>query len=213
MLTGIVAFLVKGGVVMAPLLVCSVMALAVVLERAWFWWRASPASDAERVLSHAARAEWDAALRVGDGSRSPVARVLAAGIRHRHPAPALAMEAAAHEEQARFTRYLAVLDTIITLSPLLGLLGTVTGMILAFGVMSTSGIDQPHAITGGVAEALIATASGLAVAMAALVPYNYFTRRAERTLADIERQGSRLELVLQSVPVAGRKAPAAESAA
>ena len=102
MLTSIVAFLVKGGVVMAPLLVCSVMALAVVLERAWFWWRASPASDAERVLSHAARAEWDAALRVGDGSRSPVARVLAAGIRHRHPAPALAMEAAAHEEQARF---------------------------------------------------------------------------------------------------------------
>jgi biopolymer transport protein ExbB len=194
---------------MAPLLVCSVTALAVVLERAWFWWRARPASDAELVLGHAARAEWEAALRVADGSRSPVVRVLAAGIRHRHPAPTLAMEAAAHEEEARFTRYLAVLDTIITLSPLLGLLGTVTGMILAFGVMSATGINQPHAITGGVAEALIATASGLAVAMAALVPYNYFTRRAERALADIERQGSRLELVLQSAPAVVRKAESA----
>jgi biopolymer transport protein ExbB len=91
-----------------------------------------------------------------------------------------------------------VLDTIVTLSPLLGLLGTVTGMISAFGVMATTGINQPHAITGGVAEALIATAAGLAIAIATLVPYNYFQNRAERTLDEIEAQGTRLELMLEA---------------
>jgi biopolymer transport protein ExbB len=199
----VVALLVKGGPVMVPLLICSTVAVAVVLERAWFWWRAR-AGDAERVLRLAAGGEWAAALRLGESSHSPVARVLAEGIRHANPAPALAMESATREEEARFTRYLIVLDTVVTLSPLLGLLGTVTGMIAAFGVMATSGINQPHAITGGVAEALIATATGLAVAIAALVPYNYFSRRADRTLAEIERCGSRLELLIHEAPGAAR---------
>lgn len=70
-------------------------------------------------------------------------------------------------------------------------------MIAAFGIMAAASMNEPHAITGGVAEALIATASGLAVAIAALVPHNYFLRRAERTLEEIERHGSRLELLLR----------------
>jgi biopolymer transport protein ExbB len=69
-------------------------------------------------------------------------------------------------------------------------------MIAAFGIMSTSGMNQPHAITGGVAEALIATAAGLAVAIATLVPYNYFLARLERLTEEIERHGTRLEIVL-----------------
>jgi len=95
------------------------------------------------------------------------------------------------------TRYLVILDTVITLSPLLGLLGTVTGMIRAFGVVAASGMNEPHAITGGVAEALVATAAGLAVAIVTLVPYNYFLRRVERGVEDMERAGSRLELLLE----------------
>jgi biopolymer transport protein ExbB len=106
------------------------------------------------------------------------------------------METAARDELARMRRGLPVLDTIVTLSPLLGLLGTVTGMIAAFGVMSSSGISQPHAITGGVAEALIATAAGLGIAIGTLVPYNVFLARVERVTATLEREGSRLELVL-----------------
>jgi biopolymer transport protein ExbB len=196
--------LVKGGLVMIPLAACSVLALAVVLERAWFWWRARSRGDAERVLATAAGGDWEAALRLAAASASPVARVLAEGIRHRNPAPALAMEAAAQTEAAALTRSLVVLDTIVTLSPLLGLLGTVTGMISAFGVMAGTGMNQPHAITGGVAEALIATATGLAVAIAALVPYNAFLRRAERTVEDFERYGSRLEvLVHEAAPPPG----------
>jgi biopolymer transport protein ExbB len=197
MIAQAVAFLAKGGLVMVPLLACSILALAVVLERAWFWWRSRDRGTVERVLRAAAGGQWQAALEAAEGARTPAARVLAAGLRHRNPAPALAMEAAAQDEASRLTRYLGILDTIVTLSPLLGLLGTVTGMIGAFGVMSASGMNQPHAITGGVAEALVATAAGLTVAIVALVPYNYFLRRVERVLEDIERYGSRLQLAIE----------------
>ncbi len=195
-MSAFVAILVKGGPVMIPLLGCSVISLAVILERAWFWWRLRGSDAGRRTLELAAAGRWEDAMETARAARSPLARILAAGIEHRNPSPALAMEAAAKDELARMRRYLPVLDTIITLSPLLGLLGTVTGMISAFGVMSSSGITQPHAITGGVAEALIATAAGLGIAIGTLVPYNYFSARAERALDEIERSGSRLELLL-----------------
>lgn len=195
------ALLAKGGPVMIPLAVCSVVALAVALERAWAWRGLGRSHDAEAVLARAAAGRWDDARQVGEASRSPAARVLAAGIRHRNPAAALAMEAMARAEAARLKRFLPVLDTIITLSPLLGLLGTVTGMISAFGVMAQSGMNSPDAITGGVGEALIATAAGLGVAIAALVPFNFFNSRAETMLDTIERYGSRLELLLAETAV------------
>lgn len=195
-MSAFVAILVKGGPVMIPLACCSIISLAVILERGWFWWRLRDRDAGRRTLELAAAGKWEDAMETARAASSPLARILAAGIEHRNPSPALAMEAAAKEELARMRHYLPVLDTIVTLSPLLGLLGTVTGMISAFGVMSSSGITQPHAITGGVAEALIATAAGLGIAIATLVPYNYFSARAERALDEIERSGSRLELLL-----------------
>jgi len=182
------------------------MALAVVIERACRWLGLAGLSEADRVLAMAARGDWEEAARTGEASTSPVARVLAAGLRHRNPAPALAMEAAAQDELARLRRYLPVLDTVITLAPLLGLLGTVTGMIGAFGIMAQAGLNQPTAITGGVGEALVATAAGLGVAIGALVPYNFFQRRAEAMAETIERYGSRLELLLAEAPTARREA-------
>jgi len=196
MVSTVVAVLAKGGLVMIPLAVCSVLSLAVILERAWFWLRVRSTGAAEHVLQLAAAGKWEDAVERAHASPAPQARVLAAGLAHRDDGATLAMEAAAREEMARMRRALPVLDTIVTLSPLLGLLGTVTGMIAAFGVISTSGINQPHAITGGVAEALIATAAGLGVAIVTLVPYNFFLARAERTLDEIEGHGTRLELVL-----------------
>jgi biopolymer transport protein ExbB len=195
-LSAVVSTLAKGGPVMIPLVVCSVLSLAVVLERVAFWWRARGVGDSERALELASAGKWVDAIECARASRAPQARVLAAGLEHREAGAALAMEAAARGEVARMRRALPVLDTIITLSPLLGLLGTVTGMIAAFGIMATTGIEQPTAITGGVAEALIATAAGLAIAIATLVPYNYFLGRAERALDEIEGQGTRLELIL-----------------
>jgi biopolymer transport protein ExbB len=196
MLSGVGGFLVKGGPVMIPLAVCSVLALAVVIERAVAWLRLGSLADPDALLARAENGKWEDAMSTGECSRSPVARVLAAGIRHRNPAARLAMEAVAQEELARLRRYLPVLDTVVTLSPLLGLLGTVTGMIGAFGIMAQAGLNQPTAITGRVAEALIATAAGLAVAIVALVPYNFFQRRAEAMAETMERYGSKLELLL-----------------
>ena len=196
----------KGGLVMIPLALCSVLALAVVIERALRWLKLGGVTEADRVLSLAARGDWDEATRAGEQSGSPVARVLAAGLKHRNPAPALAMEAAAQDELSRLRRYLPLLDTVITLAPLLGLLGTVTGMISAFGIMAQAGLNQPTAITGGVGEALVATAGGLAVAIAALVPYNFFQRRSEAMAETIERYGSKLELLLAERPTARSEA-------
>lgn len=196
-MAAIMTFLAKGGPVMLPLLACSITALAVVLERALFWWRIGRDGAAVGVLDFASRGKWNEARSHGESSECPIARVLVAGIAHRNPAPTEAMGVAALKERDRLRRYLPVLDTVITLSPLLGLLGTVTGMISTFGVMASGGISQPHAITGGVAEALIATATGLGIAIATLVPYNYFTAKTERTLDAIERDGSHLELLLK----------------
>jgi biopolymer transport protein ExbB len=196
--SAVVSFLAKGGPVMIPLAACSVLALAVVLERAWFWWRRSAPGACERILHLAVSGKWDDAIDAARASRHVAARVLADGLEHRAAGPTLAMEAAARTEVSRLRRGLPMLDTIVTLSPLLGLLGTVTGMIAAFGVMSTSGMNQPHAITGGVAEALIATACGLGIAIAALVPYNFFSARVERAVAEIEDHATRLELILRT---------------
>jgi biopolymer transport protein ExbB len=96
--------------------------------------------------------------------------------------------------QAR--RYLPILDTVITLAPLLGLLGTITGMISAFGIVSEAGLGQPHAITGGIAEALIATATGLLIAIMTLIPYNYFRSKVEQLTDVLVEQSTRLELLL-----------------
>ena len=194
--------LAKGGPVMIPLLSCSIVALAVVVERLAFWWRQGDPGAAERALELAERGKLEEALEVARRAGGVTTRVIAAGLAERQVAPAVAMEAAAQTEMGRLRSYLPVLDTIITLSPLLGLLGTVTGMIAAFGILSTSGMNQPTAITGGVAEALIATAAGLAIAIATLVPYNYFTARAEQAIDAMERLATRLDLALreQQVP-------------
>ena len=194
--------LAKGGPVMIPLVLCSVLALAVVVERLAFWRRHGDLGPAERTLELAELGKLDQALEVARASRTATARVVAAGLAERQAPPAAVMEAAAQAEMGRLRSYLPVLDTIITLSPLLGLLGTVTGMIAAFGILSTSGMNQPTAITGGVAEALIATAAGLAIAIATLVPYNYFLARTEQALDAMERLASRLDLALreQQVP-------------
>src|SRR5262245_53310879 len=181
---------------MIPLLICSVLAVSVVIERWSFWWRRRDEASAERALRLAVHGKFDEAAEVAGTSRAPGARVITAGLTHRESGATKAMEVVAQEELGLARRYLPVLDTIITLSPLLGLLGTVTGMIAAFGVLSASGMNQPTAITGGVAEALIATAVGLGIAIATLVPYNYFSARVERAAETMERFGSRIEQVL-----------------
>jgi biopolymer transport protein ExbB len=194
----LIHIIIKGGPVMVPLLVCSIISLAVTIERLMFWRRVRSRGPAEELLKLAEGQKFNPALELGRTSELPVARVLAAGLSHRNPSLSKALEVAAQAEIPILKKRLTILDTIITLAPLLGLLGTITGMIGSFGIMSEAGLGQPHAVTGGVAEALIATATGLLIAILTLIPYNYFTNRAERELEDIEYYASRLELILAS---------------
>jgi biopolymer transport protein ExbB len=188
--------IVKGGPVMVPLLLCSIISLTVTIERFLFWRRIASRAPVEELLRLVERQEIGKASKLGADSDLPVARVLVAGLFHRNSSPAKALEVAAQAEIPLLKERLVILDTIVTLAPLLGLLGTITGMISSFGIMSEAGLGQPHAVTGGVAEALIATATGLLIAILTLIPYNYFSNRAERELEQIEYYGSRLELLL-----------------
>ena len=93
---------------------------------------------------------------------------------------------------------MGVLDTVVTLAPLLGLLGTVTGIMSAFNAVGESGLD-PSAVSGGIGEALIATACGLAVAMTCLIPYNYFTAKVERLKFELETASTNLEVMTRNL--------------
>ena len=185
----------KGGPVMVPIVAASLVSVAVIVERAIFWLKRAGRVDAEKVIRFAEEGRLESALKECEKRESPLLKVLKAGLSSLNPA--LSMEAEAHKELKEMEKGLPTLDTIITLSPLLGLFGTIVGMIQSFGIMSEAGLNNPHAITGGIAEALIATAGGIAVAVITLVPYNYFRSRVERTLNDIERYATRLEVVIR----------------
>lgn len=189
----------RGGPLMWPLLVTSLVALTVVLERIVFLigiqGRRAPAT-VEAMLAAVERGELAVALRQGESSRDFVARVLTEGLRHRDTSLSQALLRAGNRELKVFARGLALLDTSITLAPLLGLLGTVSGMIRCFGLLGGSELDAPATITGGIAEALIATAFGLGIAIVALLPFNLLNSRLETARHEIEDAATHLELLL-----------------
>ena len=125
-----------------------------------------------------------------------MARILVYGLSKRAESFSNALLQAANQELKQFNKGLPVLDTAITVAPLLGLLGTVTGMIHTFGLLGNSELGAPVAITGGIAQALIATACGLIIAIMALIPFNYFNSHVEQVRHEIEDNSTRLELLL-----------------
>ena len=192
---------------MVPLLAASLLAVAVMIERAIVLGRASRDSSPlmECVRRCIGQGETTEAVRACEAAGTPVGRVLAAGLQARHlPEERLekVMEEQAMAELPDLNRRLSVLDTVVTVAPLLGLLGTVTGMIRSFGIMAQSGIDRPHGITGGVAEALIATAFGLAVAITTLVVYNWLSEKVRDVTAQMEIRATQLVNLLAAVEVA-----------
>jgi biopolymer transport protein ExbB len=189
----------KGGPVMWPLLATSLAALTVVLERLLFVVRESRSRQpelVERIFADVERGDWSGAPLLADGARDRVARVLGYALEHRGRSLSNALLRASARELGRFARGLALLDTAITVAPLLGLLGTVTGMIHAFGLIGGRELEAPAAITGGIAEALIATAFGLGIAITALLPFNFLTARLEEARQELEDAATRLELLI-----------------
>lgn len=191
----------KGGPIMWPLFLTSVISLAVVIERIFFM-LATQASRQPKVVdaifSDVETGRIDDAIAAGDKSKDFVARTLVYGLKNRDKSFSGALLRAANLELKRFNQGLSVLDTVITLAPLLGLLSTVTGMIHAFGLLGGRELDSPTVITGGIAEALIGTAFGLGIAVVALIPFNYLNARLEEARHEIEDASTHLEILLKA---------------
>ena len=184
---------------MWPILGASIVALTVALERFLFVLAEFSRRDRARVQAMLEKLEdgdLNAARQLGCNSRDFVAHALASALEHPHMFQEAVLASAQHELR-RFSRGLSILDTIITLAPLLGLLGTVTGMIRSFGMLSGAELGAPAGITGGIAEALIATAFGLGVAITALLPFNFMNAREESARLELQSIASRVELLLK----------------
>ena len=195
-------FFVKGGPVMYPLLACSIIALTVIIERALFWVREDIRRNQpllDRVLELCQRGDWETVREKVAGSKDYVIKILVGGILHREFSMVKAMESAAAEEIKRMRRYMGVLDTMITVAPLLGIFGTVIGIITSFELLGSSGIEHPQAVTAGIAQALITTATGLGIAILSVFPYNYFTTRVENAALTIEKYATSLEIVYEKL--------------
>lgn len=195
----------QGGPIMWPLLLCAIASVTVMLERFIAIQRASVSTESltERVGEMLSNGEAAEALALCQKSPGPVAGLLANGIRTRHldsDSIERSMEELALREMPLLYKRLGVLDTIITVAPLLGLLGTITGMMSTFSVISTAGQNNPTAITGGIGEALIATACGLSIAIITLLAYNYLTEKVKEIVAEMEIQATRLMNILADLP-------------
>ncbi len=191
----------KGGPIMWPLLVTSIVALTVTIERVLFTLRERKRRNAAligKILSAVEQGNVELAIRAGEKSNDFIARTLVYALLNRYKSFSEALLRAANQELKRFNQGISVLDTIITLAPLLGLLGTVTGMIRSFGLLGGRELDAPTVITGGIAEALIATAFGLSIAILALIPFNYLNARVEEARHEIEDASTHLEILLKS---------------
>ena len=188
----------KGGVVMYPLLACSLVSLTIIIERGLFWIQEKRHTDnllVNEVLELARLQKHQEIKAKVKGATDYAVRVLVCGLVHQEYSLSKAMEMAAMEEIKRMRRYLPVLDTVITASPLLGILGTVLGIIHSFDMLGTAGIQDPQAVTSGIAQALITTAAGLVIAIFTLFPYNYFMTKVERAGTRIEKYATSLEIV------------------
>jgi len=188
----------KGGPIMWPLLFAAVLALGTVLERVFFLMNEGRKRDPkalERLLADVEKGDALAALRDSAGSKDYVVRTLRYALQHKEQSLPNALLYATSRELKRFQRGISVLDTVITLAPLLGLLGTVTGMMGSFSLIGGE-LSAPGAITGGIAEALIATAFGLGIAITALLPFNVLNTKLDVARHEIESAGSQLELLV-----------------
>ena len=190
-----------GGPVMWPVLLLSLVGLTVIVERVLFIVRENTTRDHEvvaKMLEKVERNDFEGALAIGGKSKDFVARILVYAINNKEHSLSNAFIRAANRELARFQQGLSTLDTVITAAPLLGLLGTVTGMMKTFGSLAGGDIAAAAGqITGGVAEALIATACGLLIAVTTLMPFNYLNALLEGARHEVEDASNALELLIK----------------
>jgi biopolymer transport protein ExbB len=194
-----------GGPIMWPILIVSFLAVTVVVERTIFLFRESSTRQpevVEKIFDCVEAGDTAGAVAIGQKSPDYIARILVSALTHREHSLSNAFMRAANLELTRLQQGLPVLDTCITAAPLLGLLGTVTGMMATFGALGQGDIGaSAGAITGGVGEALIATAAGLVIAILGLFPYNILTARVENAKHEISDASNALEVIIKKAAV------------
>jgi biopolymer transport protein ExbB len=197
-----IALFQSGGPVMYPLLACSLIMLTVVIERLIFWIQLDIRRDqalVDEVLELCRVGNWDGVKERVATSKDYIIRILVSGILHRDFSMNKAMEATAADQLKQMRRFMSILDTLITVAPLLGIFGTVIGIIQSFDILGASGIEHPRMVTAGIAQALITTAAGLGIAILSVFPYNYFNSRVENAAISIEKYATSLEIVYEKL--------------
>src|SRR5690606_9756164 len=184
----------KGGILMYPLLLCSVLALAVIIERIYYFIIIRDDLDEvmDRVESSLKQGRVLEAMQVARRARGPVATVLAAAIAHKgEPRQVIEdyVKRAGNVELYKLERGLPLLETVIMVSPLLGLLGTVLGIMQSFNVMGAlRGVNDPAVLAPGIAEALITTAAGLSIAIPASMMHAFFVRKVDKYVLEMNNR-------------------------
>ncbi|UCF04399.1 MAG: MotA/TolQ/ExbB proton channel family protein [bacterium] len=208
-MTEILAELQKGGIIMVPLLIGSVLGLAIVIERA-FSLRSRKVLVPEIITSIGKIGSMEdvrVTERICEANTGPFANIVLAALRNqdltRDEMKEVILDQGRQEVRV-LQRGLVMLETIASASPLLGLMGTVIGMIKTFNVISQQGIGQANVLSGGISEALITTVTGLAIGIPALVAFNYFTDKAESHVMDIEKHSSTLLHKIRILTLSGR---------
>lgn len=192
-----------GGPIMWPIIIVSFLLFTVVVERVIFAIREAISREpevVEKMLEKVEARDIDGALALGKKSNDFVARILVYALTHKEHSLHNAFVRASNQELNRFQQGMATLDTCITAAPLLGLLGTVTGMMETFGALGQGSGDiaaGASKIMGGVGEALIATAAGLVIAITGLLPYNYINTKIEEAKHDVSDASNALELIIK----------------
>src|SRR5437867_8674482 len=203
----LIEYFLKGGPVMWPILITAVVAVAVISERIIWWWRESLKRDPEtleKVFGAIEAGEFREASRLAKDSPDPIIRMIWHGMSHFHSSLQGALQVAAGVELQKAGRFLTVMDTLVTLAPLLGLLGTVSGIFRTFLSLGNATVEGATGqITGGIGEALIATMCGLAIAIISLIPFNYFTRRLAQLQFELESAATNVEVMVTAAKQKG----------
>lgn len=169
------------------LLISSVMALTIIVDRIIYFTKikSSDESLSQKIISLVKDNEIKAAIALCETSKSPLSNIITAGLKNTK-IPKESMQSQANKELPKLERFIAALSTISTVAPLLGLLGTILGMIQSFAVISTVGSGRPTALASGIANALLTTAAGLIIAIPSVVFYNYFVNTVNKRILFME---------------------------